>query len=430
MKKNILTLIVASFCLSMAYPTYAQKNDDPTNSTPRSEIKNKRKLLAKKKADWEKQRQSLKIVDFIGKTQKIIIAEGNDDIYHAHPTTIMLDDNKTILAVWNIGHGGNAGPIAKSTDGGLTWERIDGIMPNAYKLFKNCPSIYKINDKNGKQRIFILSQKTKDSKSVTQASENYSGYMPRVMSEDNGKTWKMLPPLSSIDDSSDFACIMTFSSIIQLKDGSTLGLFHRGENGKDRNLTLMQTITHDGGLTWSKPQVIYTSKDLNGLFPCEPFVFRSPDGNELCCLIRENTRKNGTSLVMFSKDEGKTWSKPIDTPWALSGDRHNGLYLPDGRLIFTFRDQAQPRKKGKLYFGCWVGTYDDIKNGKAGQYRVLLSESKLRKGKTWCDGYYQSMHLLPDGTIVATTYEALRHFTGCSITCHRFKIEDIDKQAK
>ena len=434
MKKKTLTVLLAILSLCVAYPTYAKKNDDPTNLTI-SAVKDKkdfRALRKKKMAEWEKQKKSLKIVNFIGKTQKIIIAEGNDNVYHAHPTTIMLDDNKTILAVWNIGHGGNAGPIARSTDGGLTWERIDNIMPKAYKLFKNCPSIYKINDKNGKQRIFIISQKTQDQKdkSITQASENYSGYMPRVMSQDNGKTWEILSPLSSKEDSSDFACIMTFSSIIQLKDGSTLGLFHRGDNGKDRNLSLMQTITHDGGLTWSKPQVIYTPKDLNGLFPCEPFVFRSPDGNELCCLIRENTRKNGTSLVMFSKDEGKTWSKPIDTPWALSGDRHNGLYLPDGRLIFTFRDQAQPRKKGKLYFGCWIGTYDDIKNGKAGQYRVLLSESKLRKGKTWCDGYYQSMHLLPDGTIVATTYEALRHFTGCSITCHRFKIEDIEKQAK
>ena len=63
-------------------------------------------------AEWEKQKKSLKIVNFIGKTQKIIVAEGDDINYHAHPTSLILDDNKTIFAVWNTGHGGNAGPIA------------------------------------------------------------------------------------------------------------------------------------------------------------------------------------------------------------------------------------------------------------------------------------------------------------------------------
>ena len=47
---------------------------------------------------------------------------------------------------------------------------------------------------------------------------------------------------------------------------------------------------------------------LDGKHPCEPYVFRSPDGDELCCLMREN-RRSGTSLVMFSRDEGKTWSQ-------------------------------------------------------------------------------------------------------------------------
>ena len=430
--KNITSTGIIFICLNFctAYQSYAQQYVDPTNSISANDALS---VLVKKSAKWEEEKKTLKIINFIGKTQKIIVAEGNENEYHAHPTAIMLDDNRTIFAIWNIGHGGNAGPIAKSTDGGLTWERIDERMPKAYKLFKNCPSIYKINDKNGKQRIFILAQKTQNKKGIpfTQESENYSGHMPRVMSEDNGKTWKTLPPLSSLDPKSPFACVMTFSSMIQLKDGSTLGVFHRGDiDGKDRNLKLLLSITHDGGLTWTEPQIILTPNDLGGLQPCEPFVFRSPDGNELCCIIRENSRKNGTSLVMFSKDEGKTWSKPIDTPWALTGDRHNGLYLPDGRLIFTFRDQAQPRAKGKLYFGCWIGTYDDIKNGTAGQYRVLLSESKLRKGKMWCDGYYQSMHLLPDETIVVTTYESLKNFIGCSITCHRFKIEDIEKASK
>ena len=72
---------------------------------------------------------------------------------------------------------------------------------------------------------------------------------------------------------------------------------------------------------------------------CEPFVFRSPDGKELACLLRENTHK-GRSLMMFSQDEGATWSQPTDTSWGLTGDRHNGVFTKDGRMVvrFTLRD--------------------------------------------------------------------------------------------
>jgi hypothetical protein len=34
--------------------------------------------------------------------------------------------------------------------------------------------------------------------------------------------------------------------------------------------------------------------------------------------MRENKR-TGTSLMKFSRDEGKTWTKPVDTPWGLPG---------------------------------------------------------------------------------------------------------------
>jgi len=57
------------------------------------------------------------------KQRQIILARGTTgpDAYHAHPATAMLADNKTIFCVWNIGHGGHAGPMARSDDAGLTW---------------------------------------------------------------------------------------------------------------------------------------------------------------------------------------------------------------------------------------------------------------------------------------------------------------------
>jgi hypothetical protein len=96
---------------------------------------------------------------------------------------------------------------------------------------------------------------------------------------------------------------MTFSSILKLKDGSYLGMFHRGE--KDGSLQVLQSVTRDGGMTWSEPVVACDGRQLDdGQKPGEPDAFRSPDGNELACIMRENARR-GTSLVMFSQDEGK-----------------------------------------------------------------------------------------------------------------------------
>ena len=47
--------------------------------------------------------------------------------------------------------------------------------------------------------------------------------------------------------------------------------------------------------------------------------------------------------------------------------------------------------------------------------------------KTFKDGFYPGIHLLPDGTIVATTYANYRkEDVGCSIVSVRFKMSEID----
>jgi len=124
---------------------------------------------------------------------------------------------------------------------------------------------------------------------------------------------------------------------------------------------------------------------------------------------------------MFSRDEGATWSAPVDTPWGLTGDRHMGVRTKDGRLVIAFRDQA-PFSPTKGHFVAWVGTYDDIRQGRPGQYRI-----KLLHGFITGDLGYPGMELLPDDTIVATTYlkywdDARKH----SVVCTRFKLAETD----
>ncbi len=335
----------------------------------------------------------LPIVDLSQDTERhVIVAAGTEDIYQGHPTTLLMPDGKTMFAVWCINHGGFGGPMARSDDGGKTWTRIDKSLPPGFEKHENCPSIYRLVDPAGKERIWVFSA---------------APLMPRIMSEDGGRTWQELPPLG-------LKCVMTFSSIVQLKDGSYLGMYHRQDGD---SLQVLQTVTRDGGVTWSEPRVV---ADVDGKKPCEPCAFRSPDGKELCCLMRENTHK-GRSLMMFSSDEGKTWSKPVDTPWALSGDRHVAVYTPDGRLVVAMRERGRASKT-KFHFVAWVGSYDDIKRGDEGQYRIKMLHSYASS-----DCGYPGLEVLPDGTVVATTY--IKYRPGKkkhSIVGTRFKMSETD----
>ena len=154
--------------------------------------------------------------------------------------------------------------------------------------------------------------------------------------------------------------------------------------------------------------------------PCEPYVFRSPEGDALCCLMRENTH-TGHSLQMFSLDEGRTWSEPRDTCWGLTGDRHQGVYAEHGRLVIAFRDQA-PQSPTRGHFVAWVGSYEDIESGRPGQYRIKLLHSHAGG-----DCGYPGVERLPDGTIVATTY--IKYRPGPerhSVVGTRFALSEID----
>lgn len=329
------------------------------------------------------------------KDKHVVIAKGTETLYNGHPTTVMLDDNKTIYCTWSYNHGGKLGFLSVSKDAGITWNSMS--VPSDWEKAKNCPSIYNLKDSLGVERLMIFA-----------GNPN----MAQTYSEDQGKTWS---PIKSLH----MPCVMAFSSIIRLKSGNYLGLYHRGRYDQDKSpLTLWQNISQDGGLTWSSPSLV-GKKD--GKSPCEPFVFRSPDGKTLVCIARENDRK-GHSLMMTSEDEGLTWSEMKETVWALTGDRHIIKNTPDGRLVAVFRDMA-PDSPTKGHFVAWVGTYGDVINGLSGQYKI-----KLLHSYSGLDCGYPGLEILPDGTILATTY--IKYTLGKnkhSIVSIRFNLEETDK---
>ncbi len=348
--------------------------------------------------------ENLPLIDIAMETDRhVFIARGTESIYQGHPTTLLMPDGRTLFCVWTYDHGGPCGPMARSDDAGRTWTRIDDRLPPGFRTHRNCPSIYRMVAPDGRARLWVFSAQPD---------------MPRIVSEDDGATWREMPPLGLPN-------VMAFSSVVRLCDGRYLGLYHRrqdavaGESDRTVPLNVVQTETADGGMTWSAPRVVAAVPGKN---PCEPYAFRSPDGNELACLMRENTHA-GASLQMFCRDEGRTWSEPRDTCWGLTGDRHMGVYAPDGRLVIAFRDQAIDSPT-RGHFVAWVGAYADIRNGRPGQYRV-----KLLHSHAGCDCGYPGVECLPDGTILATTY--IKYDAGPSkqsVVGVRFDLKDIDRK--
>ncbi|MBN1676692.1 MAG: exo-alpha-sialidase [Kiritimatiellae bacterium] len=346
-------------------------------------------------------KDELPTLDLSGEPARhVIVAQGTETVYNGHPTTLLMPDGRTMFCVWTYEHGGPCGPMARSDDGGLSWTRLDERLPPGFRAHRNCPSLYRLLDPRGRDRIWVLAAQPD---------------MPRIVSEDGGNTWREMPPLG-------LACVMTFSSVVRLRDGSYLGFYHRrgdgmtGEGG-GQPLVVLQAATADGGLTWSEPRVV---AEVAGKRPCEPCAFRSPDGSELCCLMRENAR-TGRSLQMFSSDEGATWSDPAETCWGLTGDRHAATVTEDARVVVAFRDQA-PDSPTRHHFTAWVGAYADIRQGRPGTCRVKLLHSHAGG-----DCGYPGLERLPDGTLVATTY--IKYRPGPekhSVVSTRFSLGELD----
>lgn len=341
-------------------------------------------------------------IDLNQDTARQTVVEKKPGQYLGHPTTVLLEDGKTILCVYPEGHGKGSIVLKRSLDGGVTWsERLP--TPENWKTSLETPTIHRVVDAEGKKRLMV-----------------WSGLYPARLSvsEDDGANWT---PLAK---AGDWGGIVVMGSLVDVKGapGEYLAYFH--DDGRyiasvaraKGIFTLFQTKSTDGGLTWSTPKELFQSREVH---LCEPGVIRSLDGKKQAMLLRENRRiKN--SHVMFSSDEGKTWSPPREAPASLTGDRHTAKYSPDGRLLISFRDM---HKESPFYgdWVAWVGTFDDIERGKPGQYKVRLKDNLVRT-----DCAYPGVEVLPGGPFVITTYGHWAANEPPYILSVRLKLSELD----
>lgn len=364
-------------------------------------------LVATTLADAPPRGYSIPLIDLANETHRQVIVDREPGQYLGHPTTVLLEDGRTILCVYPKGHGRGAIVLKRSTDGGRTWsERLP--TPQSWETSKETPTIHRVVGPDGKKRLIV-----------------WSGLYPArlAVSEDDAQTWSELKPAGAWGG----IVVMGFVEPLRTGPGHYLAMFHddgrfftaQPQQKNPVEFTLYQTRSTDGGLTWSMPQPVWHGTEVH---LCEPGLIRSPDGKQLAVLLRENSRRKN-SHVIFSNDEGKTWSEPRELPGALTGDRHTGKYAPDGRLFISFRDTTlESPTKGDWV--AWVGRYEDIAQGREGQYRVRLMKNHHR----W-DCAYPGVEVLPDGTIVTTTYG---HWTAGEppyVVSVRLQLSELDQRA-
>lgn len=316
-------------------------------------------------------------VDLTADVSRQVVVDRDSTQYLGHPSTLLLEDGKTILVVYPEGHG--RGPIVykRSTDAGQTWsERL--AVPESWASSQEVPTLFRTVDAAGVKRIVM-----------------FSGLYPvrTAVSEDDGETWSELEPIG------DFGGIVAMGSVERLTDGRYLAFFHDdgrfiGPEGEAGQFYVYGSESSDGGLTWSAPRVLVTDADVD---LCEPGVVRSPDGTQLAMLLRENSRTQNSFLTV-SEDEGASWSAHEELPLALTGDRHTLRYLPDGRLIVVFRDMAEG-SDSKGDWVAWVGTYEEIMSREPAGFRIRIMDNQ----NSW-DSTYPGVEVLPNGDVVTTTY--------------------------
>ena len=340
----------------------------------------------------------LPLVDLAGETGRQVVVDREPGQYLGHPTTQLLP-NGTLLTVYPKGHG--QGPVVykRSEDGGLTWSHRLPV-PDSWETSKEVPTLFQVQLPDGATRLIM-----------------FSGLYPirSSISDDLGETWSELKPIG------EFGGIVAMASLHQQKSGDLLAFFHDdgrflNDSGETEAFQVFATRSSDGGTTWSAPWVIAEHEEAD---LCEPGLIQSPDGSRLALLLRENSRAY-ESFIVFSDNEGETWSEPREAPRALTGDRHTGKYAPDGRLVITYRDMAHDSPT-KGDWVAWVGQWEDLTQGRLGGFRVRFMDNT----DPW-DAAYPGIELLDDETFVTTTYGHWTQGEEPYVVSVRFRMDELD----
>lgn len=345
-----------------------------------------------------------------------VVDEGTGYLGHPDSCTVNGDE---ILTFYPEGHGRGKVLAKRSADGGRSYFDAFENPPKSWEKSKETPTVYRLSftqsDTADKLILICGNPKWWDEKSSV-------GGFNCSLSDDEGKTFSEF----ELFFAGKIYPIVAMSSLTKLKENGEfcdkwMGLFH------DRDFVNYKTILSfddNGKMCWSEPEPYFSAyRDIEkSTQMCEVECVRSDggSGDELMLITRSNSKKVN-SLLSFSSDEGKTWSYPVFAPSSINGERHKADYLKDGRLFITFRSIERDGKKVLRYsekklrgwysegWIAWVGSYDDLKSGGEGDYRIKIAHTYLPGQKkparaANADTAYCGNVVLSDGTAVTSSY--------------------------
>ena len=415
---------------------------------------------------WRRQMGSITEIDLSKKPQNVpdslaylyeTQTVAKIDGYMAHPDAVLLK-NGDILQMFPKGHGRGAVLTKLSADGGLTYDKTLESTPKSWENSLETPTVYRLQFTDGSEKLIMTSANPD-----WEGDGSTTGGFNCSVSSDDGQTFSEFELFYPKDEENGVVPIVAMASLTRLKENGQfvdkwMGFFH----GYDfSNYKSILTFDEAGNAHWSAPEKYFGAhREIEKASAmCEVEVIRSDEGqgDELCLLTRSNSKRMN-SLVSFSQDEGKTWSAPRELPNALNGERFKAEYTPDGRLAITFRSvnrdsfgsmRANIQYQRNRFYSegpmLWVGTYEDLKNGTDGQYRIKLAHTYYdgQKKPTRIanpDTGYCGNVVLPDGTVVISNYgkfspdetyvnEKGETVLKTYITSKRIRLDDIDKLA-
>ena len=337
--------------------------------------------------------------------------------YLGQPDMVMLDDNRTLITVYPVGHGHGKLVMKVSEDAGETWtEKTD--IPSSWTKSLETPTIYKLHLDNGTTRLMLITGLPNWGNGETDANGHIGGWNTSY-SDDGGKTWSEYKNWhEKKKDGTTNYTIVAMASLIQLKDKNGnniqkwMGVYH---DVNYVNYKTYLTFDESGNEQWSDPEPYlneYRTTESKYQM-CEIGMFRSPDGKRIVGLARSQSHNNPSTLI-YSDDEGETWSEPMDLPGSLAGERHKALCDPiSGKLVIIFREIQYDLNKNNQFDGgndwmagdwvAWGGTYEDLMEQNDGQCHILLCEDWANNRYSGDTGY-TGMVVLPDGTFVMDSY--------------------------
>ena len=199
----------------------------------------------------------------------------------------------------------------RSTDGGITWSE-------RYSTPINSPH-GPIQLKDGRQLYLGDELWTEEHRCAA------------AVSEDDGQSWSILGLIPTREGDTCKAYYELHAA--EASDGTIVAHIRNGNpNNSDENL---QTVSKDGGKTWSVPRSI-------GVWGIPSFLLRLQDGR---LLMTYGHRRNPLGVqARVSEDCGETWSEPL----VLYGDASDGdlgypstVQLDDGSLFTVWYEHMR-----------------------------------------------------------------------------------------